>query len=267
MHLLTLKHKGRVLTKELPSGWDDLTLDDLYGLYLCLQLRTPVQQLKTKMVIRKLGLTIQETAKDPAGSLCGISGTIPMEAIAQLADCYDFLFAEPDDAGNCLLDVRLGRNPLEGMLPNDPGYGLSKTTYGQYQYLCHYLELHASDPDAAMSGLCNTLYDPASVTGDANPNGFAGMIRPEMKEQLPFIQTIVLWYVTGSMRLLSDQYTNVFATGETISEDSAFEAQMRLLDELTGGDVTKRDSVRQANLWDVLHNLEMRIEKNKKQNK
>lgn len=225
------------------------------------------------MLVRAVGMQIIQDKKGRSkGILPGLDGTIGLEQISQMAECFDFLFTGPDEDGNCVLDIDLSENPVKCLFKeNDPGAALSAITYGQYQYLCHYLSLLESAPKEALNGIAGTLFQPESVQTADNSFDmeawlmqFPKLVRCDLPVCVSYYQTIILWYATGSMRLLADQFPKVFGgdTAEGNEPGDAYRAQLKLLDTLTDGDVTKREAVRNANLWDVLHNLEMRIEKN-----
>lgn len=267
MHTVTFNQ----IEKVIPSCWDDLSIEDLFGLFLMLQRRTPVHQVKTAMLIRTLGLQIIESPKGyPVGRLPGVTGDIGMEQVSQLSDCFDFLFLDSDDTGNCLLNPCITRNPLRDLiLTAEPGTALSNVAYGQFQHLTHALSVMGDAPEDAMTVIFNVLYNPDYMQiGNDNSNDILLPIleaaqRDKALRKL-FFMTVVTWYVSGSMRVLSEQYPQVFS-GSSSSDESVFEGQLRLLDLLCEGDVTKREAVRSANVWDVMHNLSMRIEKNEKQ--
>lgn len=271
MHLL--EFNDGAIRKEIPANWNELSPDDLFGLFLYLQSCTPIHQVKIKMLVRAVGMQIIQDKKGRSkGVIAGLDGTIDLEQISQMAECFDFLFTEPDEAGNCVLDMNLTENPVKYLFKeNDPGAALSGITYGQYQYLCHYLSILESAPKDALNGIAGTLFHPESVQTAGSPFDmetwlmqFPKLVRCDLPVCVGYYQTIILWYVTGSMRLLADQFPKVFggSNGGNDEPGDAYRAQLKLLDTLTDGDVTKREAVRGANLWDVLHNLEMRIEKN-----
>lgn len=268
MHTVTFNQ----IEKVIPSCWDDLSIEDLFGLFLMLQRRTPVHQVKTSMLIRTLGMQITQSPKGYAvGHLPGIEGDIGMEQVTQLSDCFDFLFTEPDDEGNCLLNPGITFNPLRNLIAEaDTGRVLGNVTYGQFQYLTCALSAMPDTPEEAMTNILNILYQPGYL--DCGTDASDRILEPllnqmhgdrELRKQ--FFLTVVTWYVTGSFQVLSAQFPNVFSGTGNDSGETVFEGQLRLLDLLCDGDVTKREAVRSSNLWDVIHNLSMRIEKNEKQ--
>ena len=258
MHLVTInKRKFSV-----PGSWDEMSLDDLYQLYRVITKPGPVQGVKTKMIIHSLKMTVGRWKTGSVGLIRGVWNLIPAESIAALSSCFDFLFCDADDSGACKLDIRLSLNPLAYIIKDvDPGHALLNVSFGQYQYLCHFLSLHDSNPEESMKGIFYTIYDRNFVKNgviDENfkiPGGY-----PE-----EFLFTAAVWYVMGSVKILAESFPKVFSGGSDESGDDVFRSQLRLLDNLTDGDVTKREAVRNSTLWDVMHNIEMRIDKYEEQ--
>ena len=175
---------------------------------------------------------------------------------------------------SCRSDVNLTSFPVSDLMPGiDPGVGLSQITYAQYQYLAHYVSMMDQDPKESVDGIFSVITDPSGAVGESaarRPEELFGKVsrrrRKKLIARLDFFKTAVSWYVVGSLRLLADQFPKVFAGGGGGSAENVFESQLRLLDSLADGDVTRRDQVRRSNLWDVMHNLQMRIEKNEEKN-
>lgn len=261
------------IEKMIPACWDDLSTDDLFGLFLALQERKPAHRIKTMMLIRCTGIQVSHSRRSyPVGILPGVKGEISMEQISQLSDCFDFLFSDPDENGNCELQPSLTKNPLRELLPGmDPGTALGGITYGQYQYLCYYMSNLTDSAETSLEAIVNILYQTAYMEGVSIPvsellSPVLGKKAGNREQCILFIKTVVAWYAAGSMRVLAERFPIVFS-GNGVSDGSGnvFEEQLRLLDLLSESDVTKREAVRNANLWDVIHNLSMRIEKSEKQ--
>ena len=81
------------------------------------------------------------------------------------------------------------------------------------------------------------------------------------------VKMVMLWYYIGSLRFIAEKFPRLFSGGEAATDENPFAAQQRIIDELAGGDVTKKEQVRRSPLFDVLYTLEMAIERRDKERK
>ena len=96
-------------------------------------------------------------------------------------------------------------------------------------------------------------------TEDGDPEWLAD-VSPDVKQ-------VMLWYYIGSMRFIAGKFHRLFSGGESSTDENPFEAHQRIIDELAGGDVTKKEQVRRSPLFDALYTLEMAIERREKERK
>ena len=81
---------------------------------------------------------------------------------------------------------------------------------------------------------------------------------------------VMRWYNIGSLRFIAEKFPRLFSGGDGSDNSdprTLFDAQQRIIDELAGGDVTKKEQVRRSPLYDVLYTLEMAIERRDKERK
>lgn len=69
---------------------------------------------------------------------------------------------------------------------------------------------------------------------------------------------VMFWYWSGCLHFLTKRYTRVFArrSGGKTSPSALFEDQLRVVDALAAGDMTKKEQVRSGYLYDALLSMD-----------
>ena len=80
----------------------------------------------------------------------------------------------------------------------------------------------------------------------------------------PSVKTIIFWLYLGVLHFLSGKFPRVFSGSGGVGGGSVFENQMKILDSLADGDVTKKPEVRNSLLYDALFTMEIAIERQEK---
>ena len=247
-------------TFAVAGEWDELTDEQLVYLAELLKMGCMVQEVKVKMLLFALSARVrsEDSALATEYAVRLKKGTVRLRAdeLYVLSTVFDYLF---DDGGQ--LDVRLTENPfpclaVDGGVLCGPGAALEDVCYGQFVLLQSYLSAvrkEASYVDVFLSVLWKKGSYRAVEEGDVSM--FAGL-----EEE---VKTVMLWYYVGSLRALRLRFPRVFSGNGSEGED-VFGDQMRIVEALSDGDVTKMEQVKRSMLYDVLYGLEYGIERSEK---
>ena len=249
---------------EIPSTWNEFSDEELVFLSIVMSGPVTPDAVKLKMLLFMIKASVNkyETARDGIRYHINIAGKSYFLSALQMSDmahALDWLFKENTD-GSPVLDVRLTRNPFPvietkmGFIAG-PEDALSNITYGQFIMLQSYQQMLNTE-DGVYKFLA-TIYkkDKFNTSEEGSPEVIK-LVRPD-------ILRVLIWYYIGSMEFIREKFPNVFSGGESGS-GSVFDNQMRVVDALAGGDVTKKDQVKSAYLYDALYTLEIGIENERK---
>lgn len=263
MRTITIANKNI----EVPSAWNEL-LDAQLRLLACLVMEAySLQEVKLKLLLFCIGARVRranEQVSDVWALALG-SKTVFLSAseLEEMGRMFDFLF---DTEGR--LDVRLTRTPFfrletPRMMLMGPEDGMTNVSYGQFVQAQTLLPLVQADFDSHINDFLCVLWKDLRFepTEDGAPEWLYGV--PDSEKR------VMLWYYIGSLRFLSEKFPRLFrGEGDTEADPATlFDTQQRIIDELAGGDVTKKEQVRRSPLFDVLYTLEMAIERKEKQGK
>ena len=250
---------------EVPSAWNEL-LDAQLKLLACLVMEAySLQEVKLKLLLFCIGARVRranEQVSDVWALALG-SKTVFLSAaeLEEMGRMFDFLF---DTEGR--LDVRLTRTPFfrletRRMMLMGPEDGLTNVSYGQFVQAQTLLPLVQADFDSHINDFLCVLWKDLRFepTEDGAPEWLYGV--PDSEKR------VMLWYYIGSLRFIAEKFPRLFSGGEAATDENPFDAQQRIIDELAGGDVTKKEQVRRSPLYDVLYTLEMAIERRDKDRK
>ena len=261
MRTITIANKNI----EVPSAWNEL-LDAQLRLLACLVMEAySLQEVKLKLLLFCIGARVRranEQVSDVWALALG-SKTVFLSAaeLEEMGRMFDFLF---DTEGR--LDVRLTRTPFfrletPRMMLMGPEDGLINVSYGQFVQAQTLLPLVQADFDSHINDFLCVLWKDLRFepTEDGAPEWLYGV--PDSEKR------VMLWYYIGSLRFIAEKFPRLFSGGEAATDENPFDAQQRIIDELAGGDVTKKEQVRRSPLYDVLYTLEMAIERRDKERK
>lgn len=248
---------------EVPSAWNEL-LDAQLRLLACLVMEAySLQEVKLKLLLFCIGARVRR-ANEQVSDVWALdlgSKTVFLSAaeLEEMGRMLDFLF---DTEGR--LDVRLTRTPFfrletPRMMLMGPEDGLTNVSYGQFVQAQTLLPLVQADFDSHINDFLCVLWKDLRFepTEDGAPEWLYGV--PDSEKR------VMLWYYIGSMRFIAEKFPRLFSGGESSTDENPFEAHQRIIDELAGGDVTKKEQVRRSPLFDALYTLEMAIERREKE--
>ena len=255
MRKLTIANK----TIEVPSEWNELLDEQLKMLANLLIEKQTLPEVRLKMLLFCIGARVRranEQVSDVWALALG-SKTVFLSAaeLEEMGRMFDFLF---DTEGR--LDVRLTRLETRRMMLMGPEDGLTNISYGQFVQAQTLLPLVQADFDSHINDFLCLLWKDLRFepTEDGDPDWLA-IVSSDVK-------MVMLWYYIGSLRFIAEKFPRLFS-GEAATDENPFDAQQRIIDELAGGDVTKKEQVRRSPLFDVLYTLEMAIERRDKERK
>ena len=264
MRTITIANKNI----EVPSAWNELLDAQLKLLANLLIEKQTLPEVRLKMLLFCIGARVRranEQVSDVWALALG-SKTVFLSAaeLEEMGRMFDFLF---DTEGR--LDVRLTRTPFfrletPRMMLMGPEDGLTNVSYGQFVQAQTLLPLVQADFDSHINDFLCVLWKDLRFepTEDGAPEWLYGV--PDSEKR------VMLWYYIGSLRFIAEKFPRLFSGGDGSDNSdprTLFDAQQRIIDELAGGDVTKKEQVRRSPLYDVLYTLEMAIERRDKERK
>lgn len=233
----------------LPESWNEMSTVQLEYLTELLVDPLSATEVKVKLLLHILGIS-----HDWRGAMRLGRKRCPIvtEDVYVASQVFDFLFAKNEE-GQEYLHPTLTRCPYEdlptvvGATP--PGNALSGINYQQYIYALSYSEMLLKEP-RAIHPLIESLYTKNAphlrVGGDVPTAG------------LSVAQCYVIrWYWQGSMLYLADRFPKLFAPsgGGSSQHFNSYEAQEQLLDMMTQGDASRKESYKRLPLYSVLYSL------------
>lgn len=261
MRTITIANKNI----EVPSAWNELLDEQLKMLARLLAEKQTLPEVRLKLLLFCIGARVRQ-ANEQVSDVWALtlgSKTVFLSAaeLEEMARLFDFLF---DTEGR--LDVRLTRTPFfrletRRMMLMGPEDGLTNISYGQFVQAQTLLPLVQADFDSHINDFLCVLWKDLRFepTEDGAPEWLYGV--PDSEKR------VMLWYYIGSLRFIAEKFPRLFSGGEAATDENPFDAQQRIIDELAGGDVTKKEQVRRSPLYDVLYTLEMAIERRDKERK
>lgn len=252
---------------QVAGEWNELTPEQLVFLSIAMSGPVTPESVKLKLLLYSLGATVRkfETARQGVKYHMRVKAGSYILSSLQLCDmahAFDWLFKQNEDESYSL-DVKLTKNPFpiintkKGFLCG-PEDALTNVSYGQFVMLQSYQALLGTDPEGLYKFLA-IIYKPDKFDNtEDGDTSLLKLVNPDMLR-------VLIWYYIGSMEFIRSKFSNVFSGG---SEDSGsgnvFDNQQRVIDALANGDVTKKDQVKSAYMYDALYTLEIGIENERK---
>ncbi|MGL4859650.1 MAG: hypothetical protein ACRC5A_07955 [Enterobacteriaceae bacterium] len=220
----------------LPSGWEELSSQDLQQLAQLTLVYTSVTDLKIAFTLWLIGAQYK-------GDRAHIKGMyLTNEQVFQIADQHLSWLIDDD---NRLRPQFMG-NPLE--YTTHVGEGWTEMTYGEYSDIQMWMSLISSNKEIALRSIAQIIYPDNDTVSD--------------------IDMILLeWWIISISHTLKEKFQRVFSSGSdrigpAISPKEIVESQYKMRDHLAGYDITKLNQVKQSKLYDALFTLEFEIERN-----
>lgn len=247
---------------EVPGEWNEFGADQLVFLCLITGKECTIEEIKLKVFLFCMEARIAnyraaggERYKIRVGKKTYYLNT---EQVMALAGVYDFLFTEGRD-GKAVLEVKLTRNPFPEIGGGKiqlygPDDGLTNISYGQFIMLQTYQQRLAEDWGCIDSFLA-VIYKPREFSADAE--GDYKLLEVVSKE----VKTVLYWYYVGCVDFIVGKFPKVFSGDGDNGYRDVFDNQMRIVDAMADGDVTKKEMVKRCLLYDALYTLEIGAEK------
>lgn len=255
----------------VPENWDELTLKQLKFLVKVTQQDVSVEELKVKMVLYCMGLHVLRRA----GQLFVLRRgrrvlLLNATHICPLAQLMDYLIDEAkNDKGQPLeyyIRPRLTVNHFSKFCCKlkqftGPDDGLFTIRFEQYIYLLTYMDAMQRSPeeiDKVLAILWHSgkQFDIERMEQDA-----------KVLHRLPrATKMIMFWFVSACLAYFSDQFPRLFNGGGATTRN-VLDSQLRLLDTLAQGDMTKKDQVRQGILIDAFYTMDEAVRKQEEHEK
>ncbi|MDR1455532.1 MAG: hypothetical protein LBJ01_07775 [Tannerella sp.] len=246
---------------ELPGTWNELTVEQLTYLIGLAGKQSSEEEIKLKMLLFCMGAYVRKYRKLLTNTFryTIVAGKakydLSAEEVSVVCDIFSYLFTEHDGkvSVNPLLTVNPFRQTKCGcQWVYGPEDALTDITYEEFVFLLTYFQSMQSDPDA--------IHDFLSVIYRTKRDRERGRRNPQlMRGMSPTVKTAALWFFLGTMRFLAEKFPRTFSGGEP-SSGSVFENQMRVVDALASNDVTKKETVKNALLYDALYTIEIAAE-------
>lgn len=255
---------------QVPSDWNSMSIGQLRFLAELLEVQRTSFEVCVMMLLYTIGANADFPEYSDGVTVIKIgSRRFPLttDQVSDLAMTYEFLF------DNCF-----GRNPhITSHLTNNPfpqidcgsdshlfgaDYSMLSIPFGRYVWLQTYLSGVQHDKDNFPKALaCVWCHDPALIEPSEDD---VDIIR-----KLPAWQQLVMfWFICGSLENIQDKFPRVFSSGGTAAAvGNVLDLQLRLLDSLAGGDMTKKEQVRSGKLIDALYVIDESIRKKEEYDK
>lgn len=245
----------------VPAGWNAMSLGQLRFLAQLLQTRRTSFEVCTMMLMHGIGgMVVSSPEADDGAVVVKLRGrriSLTADQVSQLAETYSFLFDDvfapepnvtPALSVNPFPEVRHGNLVLRG-----PADGMLEIPFGSYMWLQTYMSGVRTDPGNMNAALaCLWKHD----TGSCEPSEVdIGVV-----SRLPAWQRMVMfWFVSGCLSRMQRLFPRVFSGGGL--GGNVLDQQLRLLDSLAQGDMTRKDQVRQGKLVDALYVIDESLRK------
>ena len=257
----------------VPSTGNEMETRQLeYLARLLLHRRLSPAEVKVRMLLHCLGARLRRSYIGGKTLLCMGREAWPVDTatMTDLSAAMDFLTAD-SGKGRTVCDPALTRQPYPllragGRQLHGAADNLYSLTFGQYMYLLTYLDAASGDPMSLAHAL-SCVWTSGKTFDIDRADDDADHIRRLPLER----QTVMYWFVSGSLSALADQFPRLFgrpvAGGGVMQRmgGNVLDRQLRLLDALAGGDVTKKDLVRDGLLMDALYTMDERVRQHEEQ--
>lgn len=247
----------------VPSSWAELNVRQLMTLARLASCNLSPDALKILFALNVLSLRVKKTFDD--GSCLMRRGwhsvTLTAEQCASLASRFSWIITvSRDDEGKETQSLfpRFVADPfprIRGL--HGPGDLFDHLTYYQYMFLQYWQQRSAEDmskADCLLACLWHSRrsFDSSRIERDARRIG-------RLKDE---VRCVMLWYHASCTDALHKRFPRIFSGEGGSSSSNIFEEQMRVVDALAGGDMTKKDLVRNGYLYDALISMDESVRKN-----
>jgi hypothetical protein len=241
----------------LPANWNELSAKEiLFLLKLTLNNISP-QECKVRMFLFCIKANVKQKRNGMYLLKIGQEKYfVSPDWVNEQAEKLDFLLSQPDEQGNRYIYPKLTRNPFPIIKSRfrklkGPADGLIDITYDQFIYLQTY-QNQIQNIEKAIDFFVSVIY----LYKSKSNLKLVSHLSQEVK-------MAIFWFYLGCLDFISEKFPLTFSGGGE-AKGSVYENQMRIVNTLANGDVTKKPEVRNANLYDALYSMEMAVEEHEK---
>lgn len=259
-----------------PSSWDELSSDELMFLVSKILRNQSIKIIKLTLTLKILSLRVMKKDSDEIEGLEYFSVVdkskyefqISSYALDLISEKLNFLFnekTEKDGTSKTYVESKLTKNLIPEFSAGNivfagPKQALSDITFHQFILSEHYFTRYTKTNDVEhLNKFIASLYNRKSEDfSEDNISVNAALIAGIcMSKKI----AIKLFY-EGSKAFLSEKFPLVF-TGGVKGKLTIIDGYMKVINSLSGNDVTKHDEIRSSKLYEVMYALNDLIEKNK----
>lgn len=248
---------GKKRSIAVPRSWDDLTARQMETLadISAHEMTAPV--LRLVFALSLTGMRVKERLEDGSFSIRrGLRKvTLSSEELCGLALTQSYILEKDEDSkgkNRWLIVSRRVLDPyphLKGW--SSPGDALEHLSYEQFMYALFY-EQQLKDDSSKLSFLLACLWHRGRKFDAEGIEKQARRIA-----RLPWQRRqAMLWYWTGCKQFLKGRFPRVFRPSGSGPSRNIFEDQLRVVDALSQGDMTRKPKVREGFLYDALFSMD-----------
>jgi len=238
----------------LPGEWDELTIEQLLFLIKLVNKNSTAEEIKLKMFLFCLKGCIRKRNIDFSFRLKVGKKYFDLSAeeLHTICDIFDYLFTSKDN--NIQINPLLVKNPFPVIRIGwvklyGPADGLTDYSYQQFMEL-QIAQAESGDSEKKLKAFISFMY--------RRKNG-------KQSKWFRFVSNkkriAILWFYLGCMNFIQDKFPNVFS-GQSAGDIA--DGQMRIVDALAKNDVTKKELVRKADLYEALYSMQIAAEESEK---
>jgi len=270
------------VTFNLPNTWNELSEPQLLHVAELVGKSIDKHEFLLSMFLHATGLKVKQTPNSKHYYLTNGKKEFALNAeqILQLCNVFSFLLTEQktdDETTYTILSRRtkaLTSFELYGETYYAPASSLTNISLHEYIFSETYYHHYASTgKEEYLNLFIATLYRPQArnydeTQGDKREafNDFIIEKHAKLISALPaHVKTSIRWFYEGSSVYIHKKFASVFQGAPSGTKQDVFEGFMKMVNGLSGNDITKNDQVRQSNLYEALLTLDELMQKSKKQ--
>lgn len=252
---------------DLPETWDEIPTRHLEGLVRLTRQAMPLSSARLRYVLYLMDVYVSGRVDADHYEFCRVlrRGVLSSTDFQVLSHSVDFLFCKESSGDGYFVDSRLTRCPYPLLrhrlrLFRSPGDALERLSYEQFVYCLFYQQLMETEP-SALYDLLACLWHTGAVWTLSRLERDSRLLRSLSSVR----QTVMLWYWMGCLSFLRQKFPRIFApvgTGKATTPGELYDSQLRIIDALADGDMTRKEAVRKGDLYDALYSMDEAIRKN-----
>ena len=251
----------------VPTEWNDLSARDLEHVADLAARSLPLQVFKIYFILYLLDWHVIGREDDGGFVISRWFRRFSLSSseLNTFAQTQSYILEQGERDKEWLVVSKLTRDPYPriGRL-HGPGDILERLTYEQFMMAQFYESQLAGDPNR-LSYLLACLWhsgdrfssDPKRIARDA------GRI-----ERLSFQrQQVMFWLWSGCKTFIQHKFPRIFQCSDGKASGNVYEEQLRVVDALSGGDMTKKQLVRDGYLYDALVSMDESLRRQEEREK